>query len=167
MYEHSPEPVQTSVCTTVYGYWSLKASSRNKPQSSGLMLLASLMVNATAVNLVLGLLVAMDACQRLGSNLAGLFKRNPCKRTLGTGHGGSPSGSSTHSSASVHSVKLTSKLVQSGALCESLCSGVITPCCTMTVVNECKGISCPKNLVITAVDFGNIRVKRLTPMIPP
>ena len=45
------------------------------------------MVNATAVNLVLGLLVAMEACQRLGSNLAGLFKRNPCNLTPGAGHG--------------------------------------------------------------------------------
>ena len=69
---HSPEPVQTIVCTTVYGCWSLKPSSRNKRQSSGLILSASLMVSATAVNLVLGLLVAMEACQRLGSNLAGL-----------------------------------------------------------------------------------------------
>ena len=165
MFEHSLGPVQTIVCTTVYGCWSLNPGSRNKRQSSGLMLFASLMVNATAVNLVLGLLVAMEACQRLGSSLAGLFKRNPCKWTPGAGE--SPSESSTHNSGSVHGVKLTSKFLESGALCESLCSGAITPSCTMTVVNECKGINCPKNLVITAVDFGNIRVKLLTPMIPP
>ena len=85
-------------------------------------MVACLMLNATAVNLVLGLLVAMDAYQRLGSNLAGIFKCMP-----GTGHGESPSGSSTHSSGSVHGVNLASKFLQSGALCESLCSGAMTP----------------------------------------
>ena len=81
-----------------------------------MMLFASLIVNATAVNLVLGLLVAMEVCQRLGSNLAGLFKRNPCSLTPGAGHGESPSESSTHNSGSVHGVKPTSKFLESGAL---------------------------------------------------